>query len=115
MAIVTAFHFTAQTGAIDYAEPKAPSNFYRYTLPAACLGRVKLAIDAAAVGSGGLEYPADFLVWLAANDAPRAALTCRHCAKPCPPQHVTCDGSECQEAEYHANAERAAMRRRTRR
>jgi hypothetical protein len=37
---------------------------------------------------------------------------CRQCAKPRPPGYtVTCGRSECQEAEFHANRDRAVQAR----
>jgi len=62
------FYFQAQTGIWKIKKSAIPSNFYTYTLPFKSLARVQLAVDAATVGSGGLEYPADFLAWLEAND-----------------------------------------------
>ena len=37
---------------------------------------------------------------------------CSHCGGRVPAGFVTCGASDCQEAEYHANAERAKPRRR---
>ena len=68
MAKKDIFYFTAQTGVWKLKKPKAPSNFYVYTLPWSALGKVQSAVRDAKVGSGGLEYHADFLHWLEHND-----------------------------------------------
>lgn len=69
------FYFTAQTGEIRWDEPQAPSNFYRYKLPAHCLAKVKLAsIEAFAKLQSGETpgsvpiYEPGFLDWLAQHD-----------------------------------------------
>lgn len=63
------FWFEAQTGIVHVREPQAPSNFHRYMLPASAMARVMAAVGAATVGSGGLEYQPEFLVWLRRQDA----------------------------------------------
>lgn len=62
------FWFIAQTSAIFHTEPEAPTNFYVYKLDLAHLGKVKLAVENAEIGTAGLVYPAEFLAWLDRND-----------------------------------------------
>lgn len=62
------FFFTAQTGEIRHRVPQVRSNFYCYRLASRHLGKVAKAAEMAKLGSGGLEYPAEFLAWLRAND-----------------------------------------------
>jgi len=67
--LIDDFWFEAQTGCIYHEQPAAPSNYHRYRLPARCLARVKLTVEAAALGSAGLCYEPAFLAWLEAHDA----------------------------------------------
>ena len=60
--------FTAQTGVINLVEPKAPTNYYRYKLPALLLGWLKLNVDRAELGPAGLEYPEGFLRELSSKE-----------------------------------------------
>jgi hypothetical protein len=62
------FLFEAQTGIVHWTMPLAPSNYKRYLLPARCIAKVNLAIDAAIEGSAGLLYDVEFLFWLEKND-----------------------------------------------
>jgi len=61
-------YFTPQTGVWKLKRSKAPSNYYTYRLPFKYLGRIQAAVRDAEIGSGGLEYPPEFLKWLEAND-----------------------------------------------
>jgi len=62
------FYFTAQTGVWKLKKPKAPSNYYTYALPYSKLGKVQSAVRDAKVGTAGLVYDQEFIVWLEKND-----------------------------------------------
>lgn len=59
MAQQKVFYFTAQTGITT--PRRITSNFYQYAIPEIRRGEVMAEVEAAKVGAGGLEYPAQFL------------------------------------------------------
>ncbi len=61
-------YFTPQTGVWKLKRPKVASNYYTYTLPRECLGKVQSAVRDAKVIGSGLEYDPEFLAWLESKD-----------------------------------------------
>lgn len=61
------FYFQAQSGRIE-DRPIHPTNFHTYLLHVQHLQKVQEAVRQATLGSGGLEYPSEFVEWLAKND-----------------------------------------------
>jgi hypothetical protein len=58
--------FVPQTGVIS-RDPQR-SNFYVYRLADKCLAKLQIEVNRATVGSAGLEYDKEFLIWLEGQD-----------------------------------------------